>query len=94
MFLPFSLSKGYKYYQTLSEGVLHLQGMDFQMIFHQIQLYFLNIVFRLKIIVLLLLLLLLHLQERGVLEKLHEKWWRHQRKGGACGVNLMQTIYI
>lgn len=45
-----SLFKGYKYYQTLSEGVLRLQ-------------------------------------EGGVMKKLHEKWWKHKRGGGACGVN-------
>lgn len=39
----------YKYFQTLSEGVLRLQ-------------------------------------ERGVMKKLHEKWWKQKRGGGKCDV--------
>lgn len=44
------MRKGYKYYNTLSEGVLRLQ-------------------------------------ERGVMDKLHTKWWKAKRGGGACQVN-------
>lgn len=43
------MRKGYKYYNTLSEGVLRLQ-------------------------------------ERGVMDKLHTKWWKAKRGGGACQV--------
>lgn len=43
------MRKGYKYYNTLSEGILRLQ-------------------------------------ERGVMDKLHTKWWKAKRGGGACQV--------
>lgn len=46
------MRKNYKYYNTLSEGVLRLQ-------------------------------------ERGVMDKLHTKWWKAKRGGGACQVGLL-----
>lgn len=46
------MRKSYKYYNTLSEGVLRLQ-------------------------------------ERGVMDKLHTKWWKAKRGGGACQVGFL-----
>lgn len=50
------MRKGYKYYNTLSEGVLRLQ-------------------------------------ERGVIDKLHTKWWKAKRGGGACQVLRSSFLY-